>query len=107
MARPQVADGGHDVQVWRLSATTLNKQLRRADKGLWASSSVAGHWANNSYQEKNKLVTKYHKGLRTWTDSFDKLPKLMKMDMRLGTSNVRSLQKADSLMRVVKGIFKI
>jgi hypothetical protein len=26
MARPQVADGGEDLQIWRIAANTLNKK---------------------------------------------------------------------------------
>jgi hypothetical protein len=37
MARPQVADGGDDLQLWREAANILNKQSRTADKG-WSSS---------------------------------------------------------------------
>jgi hypothetical protein len=37
MARPQVADGGDDLQIWRIAANILNKQSRRADRG-WSSS---------------------------------------------------------------------
>jgi hypothetical protein len=33
MARPQVADGGDALQVWRVSANILNKKARTADKG--------------------------------------------------------------------------
>jgi hypothetical protein len=33
MARPQVADGGNTLQVWRVTANILNKQSRTADKG--------------------------------------------------------------------------
>jgi hypothetical protein len=32
MACPQVADGGDGVQIWRVAANTLNKQLRTAGK---------------------------------------------------------------------------
>jgi hypothetical protein len=31
--RPQVADGGHGLQIWRLAANILNKQSRTADRG--------------------------------------------------------------------------
>jgi hypothetical protein len=41
MARPQVADGGDALQVWRVAANILNKQSRTPDKG-WSSSS--GVW---------------------------------------------------------------
>jgi hypothetical protein len=33
MARPWVADGGDDLQTWRVSANILNKQLWTTDKG--------------------------------------------------------------------------
>jgi hypothetical protein len=55
---------------------------------------------------KNKLVTRCHKGPRTWADSLDKRPKLRKMDMIFGTWNVRSLYGAGSIMTVVKEISK-
>jgi hypothetical protein len=47
MARPQVADGGDALQVWRVAANILNKQSRTADKGL-SSSLRVGRDANNS-----------------------------------------------------------
>jgi hypothetical protein len=34
MERPQVADGGDALQVWRAAANILNKQLRTAEKGF-------------------------------------------------------------------------
>jgi hypothetical protein len=34
MARPQVADGGDDLLIWRVVANLLNKQSRTPDKGL-------------------------------------------------------------------------
>jgi hypothetical protein len=37
MARPQVADGGDGLQIWRVAANVLNKQSRTASKG-WSSS---------------------------------------------------------------------
>jgi uncharacterized membrane protein len=33
MARPQVADGGDALHLWRAAANILNKQSRTADKG--------------------------------------------------------------------------
>jgi hypothetical protein len=33
MARPQVADGGDGLQIWRVAANILNKQSRTIDKG--------------------------------------------------------------------------
>jgi hypothetical protein len=44
MARPQVADGGDALQVWRVAANILNKQSRTADKG-WPSSLGVGRGA--------------------------------------------------------------
>jgi hypothetical protein len=46
MARPQVADGGDALQLWREAANILNKQSRTADKG-WSSSLGVGRGANN------------------------------------------------------------
>ncbi|PNF29719.1 hypothetical protein B7P43_G12562 [Cryptotermes secundus] len=43
---------------------------------------------------------------RTWTDSSDKRPTLMKMDMRFGTWNVRSLYRAGSLRAEAEEILK-
>jgi hypothetical protein len=37
MARPQVADGGDNLQIWKVAANILNKQSRTAGKG-WSSS---------------------------------------------------------------------
>jgi hypothetical protein len=47
MARPQVADGGNALQVWKVAANILNKQSRTADEG-WPSSLGVGRGANNS-----------------------------------------------------------
>jgi hypothetical protein len=47
MARPQVADGGNTLQVWRVPANILNKQSQTADKG-WPSSLGVRRGANNS-----------------------------------------------------------
>jgi hypothetical protein len=33
MARPQVADEGDGLQIWRVAANILNKQWRTADRG--------------------------------------------------------------------------
>jgi hypothetical protein len=47
MARPQVADGGDALRVWREAANILNKQSRTADK-RWSSNLGVGRRANNS-----------------------------------------------------------
>jgi hypothetical protein len=47
MARPQVADGGEGLQIWRAAANILNKHSRTAGK-RWPSSLGVGRGANNS-----------------------------------------------------------
>jgi hypothetical protein len=47
MTRPQVADGGNGLQIWRVAANLLNKQSGTAGKG-WSSSLGVGGGANNS-----------------------------------------------------------
>jgi hypothetical protein len=37
MACPQVVDGGDSLQIWRIAANILNKQLWTADK-VWSFS---------------------------------------------------------------------
>ncbi|KAJ4439970.1 hypothetical protein ANN_08101 [Periplaneta americana] len=46
MARPQVADRGDGIQIWRAAVNILNKQSRTADEG-WSSSLGVGRRANN------------------------------------------------------------
>jgi hypothetical protein len=46
MVRPQVADGGEGVQIWRVAENISNNQTRITDKG-WSYSSEAGREANN------------------------------------------------------------
>jgi hypothetical protein len=72
LARPQVAGEGDILQILRVAANTLvlNKQSRTVDKELSSSSGV-GRGTNSSSPYKNKLVTKCHKGPRTWTDSLN------------------------------------
>jgi hypothetical protein len=66
MARPQVADGGDGLQIWRVAANLLNKQSRAADKGCSSILGV-GHGLK-LVTIRNKLVTNCHKGLRNWTE---------------------------------------
>jgi hypothetical protein len=49
---------------------------------------------------------KHHKKPRAWTDSLDKLHKQIKLDIRFGTRNVRSMYSAGSLRAVAEGISK-
>jgi hypothetical protein len=46
MARPQVADGGDGLHIWRVAANILNKQSRKVDKS--SPSFEVGRGANNS-----------------------------------------------------------
>jgi hypothetical protein len=46
MARPQFADRGDGLQIWRVAANMLNKKSRTADSG-WSSSLGVGRGANN------------------------------------------------------------
>jgi hypothetical protein len=55
IARPQVADGGDGLQIWRVAAYTLNMQSRTADKA-WCSSFGVGRGANNFSVEKMNLL---------------------------------------------------
>jgi hypothetical protein len=58
-ARPQVADGGDGLQIWRVAANILNKQSYTVDKG-WSSIFGVGRAANNSLKKISLLrnVTK-------------------------------------------------
>jgi hypothetical protein len=47
VVHPWVVDGGDGLQIWRVAANILNKQLWTADKGCSSSLGV-GRWANNS-----------------------------------------------------------
>jgi hypothetical protein len=47
MARPQVADGGDGLQLWRVAANILNKQSRITNKG-WSCSLEIVRGSNNS-----------------------------------------------------------
>jgi hypothetical protein len=46
MAHPPVTDRGDGLQIWRVAANMLNKQLRTTDSG-WSSSLRVGQWAND------------------------------------------------------------
>jgi hypothetical protein len=61
MARPQVVDEGGGLQIWRVAANIVNKQLQTADKGL--SSSLGWAWGKQLLTVKNKLVRKFIRSL--------------------------------------------
>jgi hypothetical protein len=65
MARPRVADRGGGLQVRRITANTLNKQLRTADKG-WSSSFGVGWRADNFSPQENQYITTYYTGTRRY-----------------------------------------
>jgi hypothetical protein len=85
MARPQVADRGDGLQMWRVAANILNNQSRTADS-WWSSSLGLGGW----------LTTPHHKTACLLRNTAHRLgPGRVvwhwKMYMRFGTWNVRSL----------------
>jgi hypothetical protein len=49
VARPQVADRGDGLQIWRVAANILNKQWWTANRG-WPCSLGDGQGANNPPQ---------------------------------------------------------
>jgi hypothetical protein len=53
MACPQVVDGRNGLQIWRVAANVLNKQLQTAYKE-WSSSLGVGYEANSSSPYKKK-----------------------------------------------------
>jgi hypothetical protein len=69
MARPQVADGGNTLQVWRVAANILNKRRGQPTRGgprAWGLGVGL-----TTPRRKNKLVTKPNMKPRNWTDSLD------------------------------------
>jgi hypothetical protein len=62
MARPQVADGGDGLRIWRAAANILYKESRAADKGL-SSSLRIGARANNSSLQLISLLRKMTRSL--------------------------------------------
>jgi hypothetical protein len=78
MARLRVADGGDGLQMWRVVANILTKQLWIANKG-WTTSFRGWAWGEQTLTVKNSLVTKFHKEPRAWADSLEICPKLKKI----------------------------
>jgi hypothetical protein len=102
MARPQVADRGDGLQIWRVATSILNKQLRTAGRGWTSSLGVGGL---TTHHRKIICVAKYLQGSRKWTDSLAR-HKHQKMDMRFGTWDVGSLYRAGSLKTVTRELGK-
>jgi len=66
MAHPRIADGGDNLQIWRVAANILNKQTRTADMGGppdW------GLGEGEQLNVKKQLVTKCHTRPRNWAGS--------------------------------------
>jgi hypothetical protein len=62
MARLRIAGGGDGLQIWRIAANILNKQLQTGGKG-WSSSLGGGRGPNDfSPQKTNKTVTECFSG---------------------------------------------
>jgi hypothetical protein len=59
MARPQVADGGDGLQMWRVTGNILNKQSRTADKG-WPSSLWVGRGLTTPHRKTSDLLGIVH-----------------------------------------------
>jgi hypothetical protein len=59
MARPQVANGGDGLQMWRVTENILNKLSRTAEKG-GPPALVLG--VELQLNVKNKFVTKCYNG---------------------------------------------
>jgi hypothetical protein len=70
LARPQVADGGEGLQIWRVAANILNKQLRTADKG-WPCSLGVGWGLTTPHRKKKKHVTKCYKAPQNFTNALE------------------------------------
>jgi hypothetical protein len=62
MARPQVAEGGDALQVWRVAADILNKKSRTAYKG-WSFRLGVGRGAKNSSPYKISLLRTFGRSL--------------------------------------------
>jgi hypothetical protein len=67
MARPQVAVGRDDLQIWRVAANILNKQSRTADRWIPYSLGVGPGLTTTTIQIVP--VTKYLPMSRNWTVS--------------------------------------
>jgi hypothetical protein len=65
VVRPQVVDGGDSLQIWRVAASILNKQMRTPDK-VW----LLGVGLTTSHC-KEQFVTKCYAEPWTWTDSLE------------------------------------
>jgi len=49
MARPQIADGGNDLHIWRVAAKISSKQPREAEN-MWSFSLWVGQGTETSWR---------------------------------------------------------
>jgi hypothetical protein len=61
MTRPQVADGGDGLQIWRVAANILNKQSRTANN-WWSSNLGLGEGITPRRKRNEMLHTASHLG---------------------------------------------
>jgi hypothetical protein len=69
-ARPQVADGGDGLQIWKVAANIMNKQSRTTDKGRSSSLGVE-RGANNPSTSESNMLRSVSKLRRKWEDSIN------------------------------------
>ena len=80
MARPQFADRGDGLEIWRIAANIFNKQSRTASGVvLQLGGSVQGL---TTPHHKKETVTKPLDKPRNWTDSLER-PRQTNKGMRL------------------------
>jgi hypothetical protein len=91
MARPQVADRGDGLHIWRVAANILNKQSRTTNRE-WPSRLGVRRGAINPPQKICIFVANYVQGPQKWTDSLAR-PKYRKVSIRFGTWNIRILYR--------------
>jgi hypothetical protein len=66
MARPQVADGGESLQIWRVAANILNNQSRTADKGCPPAWGLGRGLTTLHRKERNTLRNVTKDGSYRW-----------------------------------------
>jgi hypothetical protein len=63
VAPPQVANGGDNLQIWRIAANISNKQLRTSDKG-WSSSLWVGRGLRTPHRKETNMSRNVSQDLR-------------------------------------------
>jgi hypothetical protein len=89
-------DGGNSLQIWRVAANILNKQLWTADKGWSCSLGFRYSYGSNNSLQKTSCYNMFT-GPQTWMHSLE-WPKQRKTDMRSG--------RAGSLTAVARELAK-